>query len=407
MIDYTKILLVNVDKHRLEQLNCLEFEIEVSEKTGAISDKKTAEYHHCKIISYDSGRILFIGSIHKMYNSLKGITAPNSRKGYNGNQFTLNNIKEVRCHLCSLFDCEPNQIIFQNIEFGINTTIDFSPQSFIKGLLFHYGKPFEFRYNRQYAEVSHTRYRIKVYNKSDQYGLSNHTLRIELSHKKALDFKETGIKTFADVNQASLSRATELLIRRFDEIVYYDNTIDKLDLNISIRRRLDFYSNINFWMNLKPNKRDKHKKQLQKVISEKSKNLHSILRCDLNNKGVIINQESKKGTEVIINTSNIELNLTHKLKRKCSITGIDLSLEDNSAKYVRTSTIKYLRLNDNETFQMLCSLYIPHNGKRPRFEHSLVAHLCKNIRNTYYNQNKFKQQGYNKKRLKNQLKLSI
>ena len=349
MIDYTKILVNKADVFRLEKLSQLEFVTQVSEKTGLLFNKKIAEYHHCKITIYDSGTVLFTGSIHKMYNSIKGIIAPNyssqkNYKGYNGNQFTLTQIFEVRNHLCELFDCQPHQMKFQNIEFGINTIIDFDPQLFILGLLYHRGKPFEFRYNRRYAEVNHTRYRIKIYDKSKQYGIDEYTLRIELSHNKQEDFSVTGIITFGDVNKNTLEKALNHILKRFDEVVYYDRTIDMKKLNKVAEKNAVKYSSANYFLcDLKPNKRDKHKKALKRIITNHSQNLYLKIREDLIKKGVIINRLFKDRKGVIINSSNIELNITQKRNRKCAVTGIDLSHEKGLANYIRTSTLKHLR----------------------------------------------------------------
>jgi len=142
-------------------------------------------------------------------------------KWYNGNQFTFANIIEVRRQLEELFDCEPQQMQFQNIEFGINTEPNINPQLFIKGLLFQRGKKFEFRFNDYYAQVEHQRYVLKIYNKSNQYGIDTDTLRIETKELKAIDFSRTGIKTFADVNCQTLDNVKEFLLKRFDEVVYY------------------------------------------------------------------------------------------------------------------------------------------------------------------------------------------
>ncbi|MDN3664462.1 hypothetical protein ACFFU1_14215 [Algibacter miyuki] len=324
MIDYIKIKLLNIDRKRLESLPYLEFKTEVSEKTGLLAAKKIAMYHYCKITIYDSGLILFTGSIHKLHNSLNEIKAPNYKtvrnyKGYNGNIFTLDNILEINKHLCLLFDCKPNKMIFQNIEFGINTTPDFCPQLFITGLLFNRGLPFEFKFKRRYAEVLHNNYRIKIYNKSEQYGISKHTLRIEIAHKKSIDFNtETGIKTFEDINKTTLNKALHFLLKRFERVVYYDKTINKSKLIKSIKKELNNYSDITYWLDtLKPNKRDKPKKKLKQIIIKHSENLHEQLRKDLIKKGVIINRKLKTPKRVIINHSYSELNTTPKhLKQK-------------------------------------------------------------------------------------------
>ncbi len=413
MIDYTKILIIRADILRLEKLSQLDFVNQVSEKTGLLANKKVAEYHHCKITIYDSGTVLFTGSIHKMYNSIKGIIAPNyssqkNYKGYNGNQFTLTQIFEVRNHLCELFDCRPHQMKFQNIEFGINTIIDFDPQLFILGLLYHRGKPFEFRYNRSYAEVNHTRYRIKIYNKSEQYRIDEWTLRIELSHNKQEDFDITGIKTFEDVNKNNLEKALNHILKRFDEVVYYDRTIDKKKLNKVAKKNAVKYSNANYFLcDLKPNKRDKHKKALKRLITNHSQNLYLKIREDLIKRGVTINRllESRKG--VIINSSSIGLNISQKINRKCAVTGIDLSHEKGNPNYIRTVTLKHLKKYDKEKFELLALTFIPKTGKSPKYENNMISQICKNVRNAYYNPRKYKQSGYRAKRFQNQLKLGL
>ena len=238
--------------------------------------------------------------------------------------------------------------------------------------------------------------------------MSEHTLRIELSHKNAQDFSETGIITFDDISEVSLNKALELILKRLNSLVYYDSTINKKVLNKVTLRNLYKYSNPNYWLNnLKPNKRDKHKKNLQKIIDSNSSNLLSSIRNDLRKKGVIINRAFKKSKEVIIDTSNIGLNLTHNQHRKCPITGIDLKHEKSDAKYIRTSTINYLKKYNSEIFIILCSRFIPNNGKTPKYETDIVSRLCKNIRNSYYNQTQIKQVGYNSKTYPNQLQLDI
>jgi len=238
-----------------------------------------------------------------MWNSLNGIKAPNHEtnnfKGYNGNQFGLKQIIEVREHLQVLFNCNANQMVFQNIEFGINTEPRFNPQKFISGLLYHSGIMFEHKFKRAYAQVEHERLIIKIYNKGLQYCMNNSTLRIEIKVRKMIELLDTGIKTFADIDEITLNRAFKHLLRRFDEVMYYDKTI-KIKISTNKQKLLiSNYKNKSYWMDdLKPKHRDRHKKRLKQFIESYSDNLHAQLRQDLINKCVIIN------------SSNIELNVT-------------------------------------------------------------------------------------------------
>jgi len=284
---------------RLFNSNLLEFKTVYNEKTQELSTKKVATYHHCTISIFENletknTTVIFKGSIHKMWNSLNGIKAPNHAtnnfNGYNGNQFDLKQIVEVREHLQTLFNCNADQLIFQNIEFGINTQPNFNPQKFITGLLYHSGVMFEHRYKRTYGQVEHSRFYIKIYNKGVQYSMNEPTLRIEIKIKKMIELKGTGIVSFADINKQNLNNAFKLLLRRFDEIVYYDKTIKKSTLKNKEMQHLPNYKNKSYWIeDLAPQHRDRHKKKLKQFIEFNSDNLHVQLRQELINKCVIIN----------------------------------------------------------------------------------------------------------------------
>ncbi len=473
MIDFTKILIKNIDVERLKNLSELNFKVEVSEKTGELSNKTIAEYHHCKIMIFSNGNVYFSGSIHKLYNSLKGIKAPNylkqlsdtkqiqdknkkteliqsikdNYKGFNGNIFTLNNVLEVREHLCNLFDCKPQQMEFLNIEFGINTEVEFNPQIFLKGLLFHNGISFEYRFSRCYAQAKHDDYFIKIYNKGLQYGMNNNILRFELKLIRTREIIKTGIKTFTDINTETLTKAKTLLLKRLDEVVYYDNTISKETLTEKVQNTLNRYSNIIYWLDeLKPKRRHYHKNILNYFIMNYSNNLKKQIRQEIIKKCIIINRInedkkcviiprlpeqkntpqkkekfgiiprlSEKGKFGIIQTSNIggiipnsdpkkqlktSLKKTDKkrinfndnsdAKKLCKVTGLRLDLEDEKAKYIRTTTLRYLQKNEKLIFESLVNDLLSRSKKRPKWENNLIKHLAKQIKNKCYNSFNYK-----------------
>ena len=300
MLDYLKIRVENPNLYDIMNHKDLEFKTVVSVKTHLPSTKYVSEYHFCKVTVFDSGLVFFSGSIHKMWNSLQKIEAPNrpkvvvkklkdgsiekydSYKGFNGNQYTISQIQESIKHLENLFSLNANQFIIQNIELGINADVNFNPQSFIKGLLYHSGKPFEYRYQEHFAQALHQRYVLKIYNKSNQYKMKTPTLRVELKMITVDQTRPLGIKTLADINTTTLDRAFKLLLKKLDEVVYYDNTIKKESLSKSQHNRLDRYSNPRYWMdNLTKQNRLHHKNKLNKITALRSLNLkkqitHSI-----------------------------------------------------------------------------------------------------------------------------------
>lgn len=395
MIDYIKILLINIDSKRLLDSPILTFYRAISEKTGEHENKKIAKYHHCKILIYDSGLVIFKGSIHKLYNSLKNVYAPNYNsnhkevyKGFNGNIFTLLNIYEIKTHLTNLFNCNENQMRFQNIELGVNTTLNFNPNIFLKGLLFHKGKYFEYRYNNNLAQAIHQRFIFKIYNKSNQYGIDKHTLRVELKVNKTEEIKSLDITTFADINNTTMQKARDMLLRRFDEAVYYDYTIDRKRTLNRDNKLLTVYSNPRYWLeDLKSNHRDRHKKKLTYLIKKYSENLHQIIRHDIEQKCVIINRESSSDKCVIINHSSIELNITQtptkNSTRICPITLLDISMQKADSFLLSNTGLKYYEKNNPEKYSFFLKTLI--TGRENKYEKDIYNKLSKQIRNRFYN----------------------
>lgn len=410
MIDYIKIQIKNIDPTPL--FSKLDAILEVSNSTGQIF-RKVLKIHHCTIKIINNDLIEFTGSIHKLYNSINGNEKKfnNTKNGFNGNDFTINQIVEVRKYLSNLFNCTPQQMIFLNCETGINLNINYNPRKFVKGLLFHNNKSFIFKYQRNYAQVEHQRYFIKIYNKSMQYAINDNILRIELKFRKSIELHNLGIKTLNDINTSTLEEAKKLILQRLSEIVYFDYTIRKNELSKPKQNALYRYSNIDYWLDeLKPNHRHREKEKLAKLIANNSDSLKEKIKEQIVKKCVIINHlkplvENQKC--VIINTLNIELPITQldlfntkyipsekkenkASTRKCLITGLGLELENKDAKYIRTKTLKYLQKNEKQIFKILVEDLLNKSYDRPKIENNLITHLAKQIRNRYYNRTSYK-----------------
>lgn len=391
MIDFLKIIVINIDIDRLVNHPCLDFRREISETTGEYSNRRIAKYRFCKITVYDNGTVLFSGSIHKMWNDITGVNAPNYKKakrykGFNGNQFTLEKIIEVKKHLTELFDCTPDQMIFQNIEFGVNATPKFNPIKYLKGLLYHNSLLFEYRYKGNYAQVPHQRYILKIYYKSHQYGMDYYVLRIELKITKMEELKNVGIRTFADITTQTLNKATLLLLKRFDEVMHYDYTIKNKMLSNVLKQSLKDYSRPHYWIDeVKSRHRDRHKKRLQQITKNHSDNLHLQIRQNIVEKCVIINRVPKPIKCVTINTSTIGLNITHLDKRKCLVTGLNISMQKESSLYLSHTGLKYYYENDLNTYNIIKNKYLSHRwiGCDLDTEIREIAHRIRNNQTMY------------------------
>ena len=327
MVDYLKLNIVGVDPNTIMHNPKLEFHTYVSERTGELSTKHIAKHHFCRVIVYDSGKVYFTGSLHKLWNSVCDIQAPNydpdkKYNGFNGNQFTLTEIKKATRHLEDLFETTADNFIIQNIEFGINTTPAFNPDLYLKGLIDHKRTPFEFKYANSFAQVEHNRFNFKIYNKSKQYGMTTHTLRVELKIKRNIEIAHLAIKTLQDINMYALKKAEKRLLSRFDEVFHYDYTIDRKNLSKPQLNAIERYSNPRYWtIDLKPNHRNRHKKNLNRITLHYSNNLHQKIKQEIIKNCSMINQlseaksnpkkellENKKCS--IINTLNIQLKPT-------------------------------------------------------------------------------------------------
>lgn len=316
MVDYTKIYLLNIDVQKLLKSTKFDFKGSYSKTTGEINENVlVADYRFCKITIKNAQsknpHVLFTGSVHKLWNDLNGIKAPNYDekklyKGFNGNQFTLNDIVEVRTHLEELFDCKASQMIFQNIEFGINIILDYNPKLFIKGLLYRQNIMFEFSHQGNTSKVIYCNYLLKIYSKSYQYGMTEDVIRIELKTLKMDGLKDKhiliDIKTFEDINESNLAEVTKLLIKRFNEIRHYDYSINKKKLTERKLNAVKDYSNPRYWIdNLKPNERYRHLTELESITTKFSKKRFQKIITDIGKNCSMINRIFANKTKKEIN----------------------------------------------------------------------------------------------------------
>lgn len=302
-MDYVKVRIKGLDIEKLEFNSGLQFKSNYITSTGESCQNKIAKYHFCKIEIIETEKegvlVYFTGSIHKMWNSLNGVFAPNynpnkTYKGFNGNLFTIKDIIEVRKHLENLFSCKPQQMIFENIELGVNTEITFCPRQFLTFILFYRDKAPEFRYKKNYVQFELDEFYIKIYNKSGQYGMSKHTLRFEVKVKKMRAVKGLNIKTFADLTCDKEQSILKFLLSKFDEVMYYDCTIRKKELSKLNIKKLIEYSNPNQWTEFYSIKnKSRQKENLKKIIKQHSENLKEQIRQEIIKKCRVIHRELK------------------------------------------------------------------------------------------------------------------
>ena len=206
MIDFIKLKVNHVDIDKLLRNPRLDFKANFSLSTSEIEDSiQIADIHFIKIIVKTTkvGKIVQLqGSLHKMFNSIKKVKAPQNKSfnGFNGNLFDIDEINFTIRFIEELLDTKSYYMKVENIELGFNCKVEFNPKLFIKGLLYHKGKSFEFQRDHHYAQVVHQRFLIKIYNKGKQYGLPQETLRLEIKFIKSIEIQKMQIKKLSDIS---------------------------------------------------------------------------------------------------------------------------------------------------------------------------------------------------------------
>ena len=75
-------------------------------------------------------------------------------------------------------------------------------------------------------------------------------------------------------------------------------------------------------------------------------------------------------------------------RRKCLVTGIDISMQRKHSKLLQIVGLRHLKKNTPGTYQSILRSFMPRSGyagKRTKHEHDEISHLAKQIRNVYFN----------------------
>lgn len=292
-VDFTTLRIREYDASKILNNMTLDFPLNVDNKTGVIFDnKRVAKHHFCKVIIYDTGAVYFKGSLHKMYNSLEGIYAPNYDEkrpysGFNGNEFTYENLCFVIRYLELLFGVDSSCFILQKIEIGLNLQISVNPKNIISNLLESGGKKFELKYEENFAQLVKEQYVLKIYNKGNQYGMNGNILRVEIKSKRMREFQTAGFKTLKDLTIEALNKAILRLLNRWNSVLLYDYTINKNKLNKRQNIELENkFQHSKYWILIKANNKDKPRKKYLKIVQDFSANIHKEIAIKIENTNI-------------------------------------------------------------------------------------------------------------------------
>ena len=367
-------------------------------------------------------------------------------QGFNGDLFTLSDINETLQMLCEVIGFAPSLAVLQNIEIGVNCEVSFDPKEFLKGMLFHRSN-FDYKTDHEgnYIQFNYQTYFLKIYNKGKQYDLPRNVLRVEIKVMAMKKLKDVGVEleTLNDIRAVTLLQAFEVLYNEFEAVTYYDHTLRLEDLTSKQQGKAIEYQNKSYWQELDKYKKARQLKQLEAMIQEFSNNLKGQIQGQMieakdkildtsdlskvqpftrppeNEKVQPFTSLSKGVKSCILPFENTPLESVKKdtdldtektafevadldpdkdkktvekktafegskvEKRFCPITGVSLELEKPETNYITTKTLKHLKETDPARYALICSMNLPHTGKRAKYETDIDAHIAKQIRNYY------------------------
>lgn len=362
MIDFIKISTTAFDSISLFKSPLLHFTGLTDLDTNEIvvndygTKKYIASYKGLKITVYDNVNkkltLSIKGSIHKFFNN--GV--------HNYDDFIYENLTASIDKLGELFFFNPDNIIISYLEDGVNINPPIETLKILNGLLSHQNKRFKSisMDDAEYYQAEHCNYYLKAYDKAKHYRAKGYLidgdiLRVELKYKKMNDLitllQKRGIlkrdyMVLSDLKNIDVLVALgELLVKKWNEILFYDCTISKKKLSKSKIRKLDALQNINRWEELTKQQKFKERTLLKELVKNHSQQvqlqisnliqekIQSLLQkglpfnqFDTIKKGdhlTTINDESWEGERGPFNSILIELNSN-------LFNDIDLGLENES-----------------------------------------------------------------------------
>lgn len=398
MIDGIKLSIQNKEyAKRLQKNKLFEFVSIVNTYTGELSNKIETKYMSLVISIYESGTVIIKGSLHKFWNN--GI--------HNYNDFHLTNVLNIIDEWVNIFGAEILNAKIDNIEFGVNIKPPIQTDEILRNVLLH--KRVKFKtgtfFNSNYKECAHEHYCIKIYDKALQYKQPNDILRIECKYIRMVELNRIGIYSYKDLRKPEIYPELErMLIKKWNEVLFIDETIKRKGLKEKQRESLNNYLNPNYWLKIAKNETYRYNKEeikYKNIVSKFSDNLQFQISNLINEKWQKLtdNFEIEKTESAKINHLYKGLNLA-KTSKRCLITGLSIDMQKEESKFLCTSGVRYYFNNHKEIYLELLFSRLNKKWHNSELE-TQFYYIHHSIRNEYHNPI------HNKKRIEDQMKLKI
>lgn len=405
MIDYIKIKLTNFERSKLECNPLLDFFDTINLTTGElktvnrngnkVTSSKNASYNGLEFKIYDTGTIIVTGSLHKYWNN----------GAHNYNDFNIDAVLWVLSDLKTKFDIEPEQCILKCLEIGINITPPIPTNEILDNCFLHKTKPFEYQKNSdegKYKQVQHSQYIIKIYNKALHYKskgfeIDTEIMRFEIKYTKMQKLNERGIFNLQDLINYGLHNFKKDLLNEWQNVLFFDNTIQIDLLGAKLKKALLEYSNPNYWTGLLDNNQTEnfkyHKRQLKKITLENSNKVQDLTAEIMSKKIDFLNANTTRIDPLTILSIRVVLDNQKESKkdvfdevrnRVCKVTDINIEMQKKESVLLSHTGLKYYYKTDKKIFEQLKRRYLSKIWFKSDFE-TQIKEIAHNIRNTNSN----------------------
>jgi len=205
MIDYIKAKTKKLDPKICENSHQIYMD-SILRKRVKTGFSKTLSYNFLALTIRITESSTFIeGSLHKMYNELY------KNESQNYDDFGFDQLCEVINYICGHLKIEPENIIIQNLEYGLNIVTRLAPARILSAHTIHYkSRPVSINLDEIAGEAAKyyrwqlTEYWIKLYDKGLHFNRRRNILRLEKKITKSRALHKLGIRTLDDLSDEKL-----------------------------------------------------------------------------------------------------------------------------------------------------------------------------------------------------------
>ena len=353
---------------------------------------------------------------------------------HNGNDFTPENCIKTVPDILTYLGIEPQEyedLKVVNIEFGLNIIPTTDIKNLINNLLFSRKTKFIIPKDKTpfFKITNATKQKlIKAYAKglqfadSPQFRINLNTFRFEVKSKKSLNIEKYGIHKVTDLLKIeTYQRLEQEIINEWQNVLIINKTPDYTTLKPDEVQFVKGANKVEFWDDLKGeinrNKFTRYKEKYYKILQGKN-NLHTQIKGQIIDKflnwsnGADLPQKTPINKGKHQNAKEYPKEINGKSAppqqniRLCLVTGLDISMQKKTSKYLCSTGLIYYLENEPDIYKRLKDKYLTaeKRGSELRKQIYYIAHNIRNTKtnvehNKRNNRQRFEQRNYPKHQL--------